>query len=167
VQKKKFYFVLPFFGTQSEKLKKDLVSLLSKYFPQIEFKVILVNKYKIGSIFNFKDRLPKSMLSSIIYKHCCARCASEYVGSTTRALGVRVAEHAGRSFRTNVPLASPPHSAIRTHAEKCDLPVRLDDFIVVSSTSGTTDLRILESLYILSDKPVLNDTQSAFPLQLA
>jgi hypothetical protein len=78
-----------------------------------------------------------------------------------------VAEHAGRSFRTSLPLSSPPHPAIRTHAEKCDLPVRLGDFNVISSTSGTTDLRILESLHILSDKPVLNDTQSAFPLQLA
>jgi hypothetical protein len=83
---------------------------------------------------------------------------------TTRALGVRVAEHAGRSFRTNLPLSSPPHSAVRTHAEKCDLPVHLEDFNVIASTSGTTDLRILESLYILSHKPVLNDTQPAFPL---
>jgi hypothetical protein len=47
-----------FFGTVSEKMKKD-ISILSKYFPQIDFKVILVSNYKLGSIFNFLNKLPK------------------------------------------------------------------------------------------------------------
>jgi hypothetical protein len=44
--------------------------------------------------------------------------------------------------------------------------VHLEKFNTISSISGSTDLRILESLYTV-DKPVLKDTQSAFPLQLA
>ena len=38
----------------------------------------------------------------------------------TRALGVRVAEHAVRSHRTNNLLTSPPYSSIREHASACD-----------------------------------------------
>ncbi|KAF2356282.1 hypothetical protein FHG87_012962, partial [Trinorchestia longiramus] len=83
-----------------------------------------------------------------------------------RVLAVRVAEHGGRSFRTNRPLANPSHSAVRTHGEKCDLPVILKDLKVIATASSVLDLRILESLFILRDKPVLNDTQSAHPLRL-
>ena len=41
---------------------------------------------------------------------------SEYVGSTIRTLHTRVAEHAGRSFRTGSRLTDPPHYNIRQHS---------------------------------------------------
>ena len=96
----KFYFTLPYFGAQSEKMKSELSILLHKFFPYVDFHLILVNNFKIGSFFNFKDKLPLAMRSSLVCKFSCARCASEYVGSTIRTLHTRVAEHAGRSFRT-------------------------------------------------------------------
>ena len=164
--KQQFYFSLPYFGHQSEKLRLELLNLLSKHFTHIDFKIVLVNKFSIGSLFNFKDKLSKGMLTSIVYRHCCAKCASDYVGSTTRTLRNRVCEHAGRSSRTNNILSSPPHSAIRSHAEKCDLPVRLEDFAVLGGAPNVIDLRILESLFIQQSKPKLNDMQSAFPLQI-
>ena len=91
----------PYFGKHSEKLKSDLSVLFCKYFKDISFNFILVNSFKIDSFFSFKDRLPKGMRSSLIYKYSCVRCTSEYIGSTTRILTTRVAEHAGRSHRTD------------------------------------------------------------------
>jgi hypothetical protein len=166
VNKRKYFVSLPYFGPQSEKLRKELESLFIKFYVQIDFKIILVNKFTIGSLFTYKDTLPKCLRSSVVYKFSCAQCASEYVGSTTRTLRTRIAEHAGRSFRTGNLLAKPPHSSIRSHAEKCDVPVTLDDFTILCNTSDQTDLRIMESLFIHQHRPLLNDTQSSFPLKI-
>ena len=40
---------LPFFGPQSEKLKKDILLLLRKYLPTTSCNIILVNNFKIVS----------------------------------------------------------------------------------------------------------------------
>ena len=57
------------------------------------------------------------MLSSLVYKYVCPRC--ELRGSTSRNLLTRVAEHAGVSYRTGVPLSNPPHSSTRDHNLEC------------------------------------------------
>ena len=79
-------------------------------------------------------------------------------------LASRVAEHSGRSLRTNRILAHPSHSNIREHAQTCGTPITIDNFTILDSCSNTNDLRILESLYIFKDRPVLNIMQSAHPL---
>jgi len=163
---KELFFTVPYFGYQSEKLRKDLLQLLSKFYPRIKFTFILVNNFKIGSFFTYKDRLPLALRSSLVYKFSCAHCASAYVGSTVRALGVRVEEHAGRSLRTGNFFKAPTQSSIRDHCEKCNSPINLDSFSVLGSAKSLIDVRILESLHIFKSKPVLNDMQSAYPLQI-
>ena len=161
----KLYFSLPYFGYQSEKLSKELTVLLHKFIPDVQFNIILSNNFRIGSFFNYKDKLPKAMQSSLVYKFSCVRCTSEYIGSTSRVLHVRVAEHAGRSSRSGRPLAVPPHSNIREHQQTCDSPIALDNFSILNSYSNQNDLRILESLYIFKLKPSLNSMQSSTPSQ--
>ena len=128
--------------------------------------LVLVNSFKLGYFFSYKDRLPKAMCASLVYKCCCARSASECVGSTTRTLHTRVAEHAGRSFRTGSILSVPPHSMVRIHSESCGVLVTLDDFCIIGSTSSAIDLRILQSMHIFKLKAVLNDCQSSYPLSI-
>ena len=128
-------------------------ALFNKYFQDIRFNIILVNNFRIGSFFPYKDKLPKSMQSSLIYKFSCAQCVSEYVGSTTRALYMRIAEHASKSHHTNNPLSSPPYSSIRDHAEQNGSPITIDQFSKLNSTKNAHDLRILESIYIHKLKP--------------
>jgi hypothetical protein len=165
-QMRKVFLVLPYFGPQSENLRIELGKLLTEYFTGVSFNVILVNNFKIGSFFNYKDKLPTSCRSSLVYSYRCAQCASQYVGMTARTLRTRVSEHAGRSFRTGNLLAHPPHSSVREHAEQCSSRVTMDDFSILSSTNFNTDLRILESLYIYKLKPSLNQNCSSFPLVL-
>ena len=148
----------------------DIYKILNKYVKCQKFRIICVNKFTIGSFFNYKDKLPPSMLSSVIYHFRCAtECASgAYVGMTSRNLYKRVAEHAGRSYRTNKLLSHPPHSSIREHTgnSQCSSPVNINNFKVISSSSHQSDLRIIESLYIHKLKPPLNNTVSSYPLQL-
>ena len=62
---------------------------------------------------------------------------------------------------------SPKHSAIRSHTEQvCIAAVSNAAFSIVDSASNELDLRILESIYIHDRKPILNDKESAFNLQI-
>ena len=115
----------------SEKFKIKLFFLLSKYFKNVDFNIVLVNSFKV--FFSYRDRLPKAMCASLVYKFSCALCASEYVGSTTRTLHTKIAEHAGRSFRTGSILSVSTHSMVRTHSESYGVPVTLNDFLIIGS----------------------------------
>ena len=167
VAKRKMFISIPYFGRQSEKLKNEISTVIADLFPQLDLKVILSNKYTIGSLFKFKEPLPRSMLSSIVYKYSCAQCASgTYVGSTTRAVHMRIAEHRGRSFRTGKLLSQPGHSAIREHSLRCSKQISASDFSVLGQEKCEISLRILESLHIHVQKPSLNEMQSSFPLKI-
>ena len=98
--KPKLYFVFPYFGSQSEKLKHDLMSLFNKYFKDHQLQIILTNNSTIGSLFNFKDKLTKGMTARTIYKWGCPNCGAHYISSTSRNLYIRAAEHSGVSYRT-------------------------------------------------------------------
>ena len=163
--KPNFYISIPYFGSQSEKLSRELSRLLSKYIPHYNFIIIQVNRHKIGSLFNYKDRLPSFMRSSLVYRFSCARCACEYVGSTTRLLHTRVCEHIGKSHRTGLPLSAPQHSNVRLHCDHCRVSASETDFSILSGCERNSEtLRILESMYISKLKPSINDLNSAHKL---
>ena len=164
--KKKVFFSLPYFGTQSDSMSKELKTCLAKFYPHIAFQFVFVNPKTISSLFRFKEKLPKPLLSSVIYKFCCPGCAASYIGSTTRRFKVRYSEHMGISFRTNAPLVSNGYSAIREHQLDCDTPISMTDFEIIGSSSNAGDLEILESLHIQHDKPSLNNKQAAAPLNI-
>ena len=163
--KKLIYASLSYIGEDSKSLQADLQKLFQKFFPQIDFKMIFTNKFTLGSYFNHKDKIPQDLHSGIIYNYSCAECTAGYLGSTIRAYYMRKAEHRGVSYRTGRHLSKPTQSAIRAHSERCS-PMRDKNFSLVNSERNPVKLRILESLYIFRKKPTLNDTNSAFPLQL-
>jgi len=165
-KKKPLYRVLPYFGHLSVQMKIELSNLISEYFPQIDPHIILVNKFKVESFFKFKDALPNALRSGIVYKYCCAKCASVYYGSSIRTLHTRAAEHKGISPRTGRPLVRPQLSSIRDHALSCNSDINLNDFSIVASVRNEIPLRITESILILQNSPKLNDLNSAFPLKL-
>ena len=137
------FISLPFFRAQSEKLKTEILDTLAKFYPQLDLKIILSNTFTIGSLFNYKDRLPMTLPSSIIYKYSCARCASgTYVGLTTRALHMRIAEHQERSFRIgNVP-QHPVPSSIRDHSLKCSKQISSSEFSIIGQEQPGKGLEI-------------------------
>ena len=160
------FISIPFFGTQSEKLRVELLQLLRKYFTNVNFYIILTNKYSLGSLFSYKDKTPLCVRSSVVYKYCCSQCESSYIGSTIRSFNTRVSEHKGVSCRTGRPLTSLPQSSIRDHSHECDTPINISNFKIIGTSNHEIDLRILESLFIFECKPVLNNTTSAFPLSI-
>ena len=77
---------------------------------------------------------------------------------------MRISEHAGRSFRTDKMIAYSAASSIKDHRFNCNTGVSLDNFKILNFSKFPPDLRILESLYIHFEKPLLNDMNSAAPL---
>ena len=138
--------------------------MFNKYFIEKDFRIIGINNNKLGSFFHFKDRLPKGMQSFLVYKFSCLHCKSEYIGSTIRSLYVRIAEHAGRSSRTNNILCTPNYSNIREHSLNCDCPISINNFSILGRNNQERNLRILESLFIAKHKPSINNMLTAHPL---
>ena len=167
VDKRKMFISLPFFGAQSEKLKTEILDTLAKFYPQLDLKIILSNTYTIGSLFNYKDKIPMTLRSSVIYKYSCALCASgTYVGLTTRALHMRIAEHQGRSFRSGIASQRPLPSSIRDHSLKCSKQISSSDFTIIGQDRPGSSLELLESLFIYKLRPNLNSNQSSHPLRI-
>ena len=167
VPKKQMYLRVPFFGPQSDTLANELQLFLSKFFYHINFTIVMSNKFTIGSFFRSKDSLGVGMRSNVVYKYSCSpSCGSQYVGCTSRNLRMRISEHMGRSFRTGEMLLRPSHSSIRAHCESTGELVLKENFTVLGGAENFTDLRILESLFIKSVKPDLNDMSSSFPLKI-
>ena len=165
VPKLQRYFVIPYFGVESEKLKRELLDILTSFYPYLNPRIIMINTFSIGSFFKYKDRLPKVCQSSVVYQFCCASCGASYIGSTLRNLHSRIQQHLGKSVRTGKFLFSPDPSPIRDHSLACDTLVTAENFSILGRTNFALDLRILESLHIFSKKPSLNNMISSFPLQ--
>jgi hypothetical protein len=168
VSKDSRFIMFPFLGNNfSSELKNELNIVLVKHFPHIKFNFIFNNSFKIGSFFTFKDKLPKPVRSSILYKFTCS-CSSHvtYIGSTKRLLQQRVDEHIGISTRTKIPLLTPPNSAIRDHQTSCNADISIDNFEILDSVKYSSDLHVLESIYINKQSPSLNDRLAASKLYI-
>ena len=170
VEHKPFFYKLQYYGHMTVLLNIQVSRLITEFYSHLKPVGILVNNYSVGSFFKCKDSLPLHMRSCVVYKYSCpqSNCGSEYVGSTLRTLGTRVMEHRGLSTRTEQPLLRPSQSSIRDHCVRCSGDISLNDFVIIKQFSGPLDyeLRLAESIHIFRDKPNLNDTNSAFPLQI-
>ena len=97
VPKKTLFLVLPYLGPLSlqtrTKLRKSLKGILNCCKLQIVFK----SKNKLAKAFRFKDRIPKELTSSVVYKFQCGLCNESYYGECVRHLNVRIGEHIGIS----------------------------------------------------------------------
>ena len=165
VPKLEKYFVLPYLGKGSINMQNELTEMFKKFYPYLSPKIVLRNRFTIGSLFKFKDNVPMCIRSGVVYQFRCSSCEESYIGSTYVRLYTRVCEHKGISDRTGNILTTPKQSSIRDHSHTCDTPVSFNDFTILGSEPSHS-LRILESLFIHQLKPRLNGTTSAYPLSV-
>ena len=85
VDPKLLYLSMDFFDEKSEKMKREISLLCKKFFPHIDLKIVLVNKFSLGSLFKYKDRIPPLLRSGLVYQYTCkVPCTSSYIGCTRR-----------------------------------------------------------------------------------
>ena len=167
VPKKLMYVSLPY-TNYSAQMKRELIKELSKLYMYVDFKFVFKNPLTIGSLFSFKDALPETMRSCLVYRFTCPKCNfGTYVGCTKRLLKVRVDSHRGVSYRTGCNISNKENSAIRSHTNRCRHNIQYDDFKILSQAANQHSLPFLESLYIKHLAPNLNSQITSVPLHIA
>ena len=155
------YITLPFLGHFSYQVRNTMSDLLKKYFPDVSFRFVFVNRNTIGSLFRVKDPMPTTLCSNVVYCFKCSDCMSRYIGSTCRNLKIRISEHRGVSHRTDTQITRPSFSRIREHALSCNHSINEQDFSIKFRAKCISDLRIAESLLIMKEKPDINGNELA------
>ena len=170
VPKKDVSIVLPYLGSISWKVKKELVNIISDCAGSCKVKVVFKSSNKLSSFFSYKDKLPKSLMSGVIYHYHCARCNLSYVGSTKRYWEKRLEEHLHKSALTGKPLRGMAMFAPMQHVRmKCshESPTMgREDFKIIGRGSNPFLLLLKESIFIYKLKPEINNNDACIPLQL-
>ena len=166
VPKQQFTIVLPYLGTVSTKIKRNLELLTKKYLQSSKITVIFKSPSKLKSVFSFKDKLPSYLMSGVVYHYTCSRCKSTYIGKTKRHTHHRFSEHAGVSPLSGKKVKGQKSTTVRDHMLVCDTIVRSDDFKVIGRDNVDYHLRIKESLFIKKEMPNLNIQGKSVPLAL-
>ena len=74
VERLEKFFVLPFFGKRAMKMNKEIDIILRKFYPYLNPRLVLRNKFTIGSLFKFKDQVPKVCRSAVVYRFSYPSC---------------------------------------------------------------------------------------------
>ena len=166
--KKEIRITLAYIGKNTNALKKNISNLLSKVFPKCKPIFVFKSGRKIGSFFNFKDKVPFNVRSFVIYKYTCGDCNATYIGKTKRHLKVRMSEHLGISLRTGKQFKFNKNNAtaIRNHCEMCQHKGSFKDFRIIGTAKNDFELLIKESILIGKESPILNRQVKSFQLEL-
>ena len=66
--------LLPFLGKASFEMKSRITHMFKDLLPSVKVNVILSSKYRLSSVFKFKDTIPDNLRSHILYKFTCTSC---------------------------------------------------------------------------------------------
>ena len=161
--------MLPFSGLHSVQIRNQINKLFSSAYPHIQICSIFRPMQRRSTFFRFKDHIPLSLRSLIVYKYkcqCCNALCHLCVGETVCHFHKHISEHMGISGSTGKPLSKPPLSNIFDHHQSSGHPISPDDFSILSSCSSSFELLSRESLLISKRKPSLNANLSSVPLTL-
>ena len=164
VPKDVIYFPIVYTGASSFSLRNNISKLIREFYPQVAIRVIFKSTNTIGKMYKFKDKIPIDLQSSLVYKYSCDSCKASYIGKTKRHLRSRIAEHLGRSARTNARISNPPFSAIREHSLTYDHRISIENFSVLAKSSWDQDLAIMESLFTHTERPTIGTHESSSQL---
>ena len=108
------------------------------------------------------------LLSGLFYQYKCGGCNDTYYGKTRRHFIVRICEHLGISHLTdkNVKIHNNKLTVIQERLLCCSYPPSFEDFSILTTESNDFKLKIMGSLRIARDKPILNKTDFSLPLEL-
>ena len=90
VPKRDVFLKIPFLGVQSFRIKRRLKSVIEHFYPQVNARIIFQSSNSIQNFFKFKDRIPFSLASSVVYQYTSRQCSATYIGETKKQLRVRI-----------------------------------------------------------------------------
>ena len=81
---KKESFCYHFWDHCHYKIRTKITKLFHKKLPHCNLKVVFTSTRRLSNCFSFKDRIPKSILSGLVYQFKCSDCNVTYYGKTKR-----------------------------------------------------------------------------------
>ena len=123
-------------------------------------KLVSTSHATFKSFFTFLDKLPKMLLSGLVYKYKCGGSNATYYGKTKHYLGI--SHLAGK----NVKIDNNKLTAIQKHLLYCYYSPSREIFYILIRETNNVNLEIMESLLIQRDKPVFSKADSSLPLEL-
>ena len=163
VPKKEVKICLPFLGKQSFEIRTKLCKFVSLHFSQ----VIYNSNNRLRNFFSFKDKIPLSVCSRVLYRYMCDCYKAIYIGKTRRHYGVGVLEHLGISLATGVNYTFSPNNnnntAILNHTS---CRGKEENFRIIGSAKTDQLLCIKETLLIHKNKPKINTNERSTPIYL-
>ena len=167
VPKKTLSLVFPYLGTQSVSLKKKLNKLFKEQLPSGKLEIVFRTAQRMSSSFRFKDVIPRSLLSGVIYEYKCPRCNSRYIGSTYRYWEKGLEEHLHMSALTGKLLKALQSFAPMLYAKgKCCINNSSIDFRMLGKEKDWHLVGLKESIFINHFKPSLNTKEDNAELVL-
>ena len=129
----------------SQIVKIRLTKTINKHMKSRKLGVILQTSNRLINYYCFKDFVPETLRSTLIYQFLCRSCTASYIGKTYRHFKARVPGHQRVSPRTGKPVKS-----------TLSISVVHEDFTFLGSESNRYLLKLKDSLFIKRDKPSLN-----------
>ena len=127
---------------------------MNKHIKFCKLRVIFQTNNRLENYFCFKDFIPETLRSSLIYKF--SSCTVSYIGKTCRHFKVRVSGHQGVSPWTGKPVKGTLSTSVRDDMLACDQTVVHEDFKFLGNESNRYVLLLKESLFVKRDKSSLN-----------
>ena len=129
--------------------------------------IIFTSPIRVKCFFICNDKLPKMFFSGLAYNYKCGGCNTTYYGKAKCHFKVRICEHLILSRLTKkVKTDNNKVTALQEHLLCCNFSPSFEDFPILTRESNDFKLKIMESLIIARDKPILNKKDSYLPLEL-
>ena len=87
--------MLLFLRRTSFQIQKKFQKLFTDKLMSCYFKIVFTSSVRVKSFFTFKDKLPKMLLSGLVYEYKCGGCNATYYDKTRRYFIVQIDEHLG------------------------------------------------------------------------
>ena len=129
----------------SQIVKIRLTKTINKHMKFRKLRVILQTSNRLINYYCFKDFVPETLRSTLIYQFLCRSCTASYIGKTYRHFKTRVPGHQRVSPRTGKPVKN-----------TLSISVVHEYFTFLGNESNRYLLKLKDSLFIKRDKPSLN-----------
>ena len=157
--------VLPYLGHISYSTKRKIIKLVSKFYPGVKLKIVFTRGYRLSNMFAYKDKLPLSCRSGVVYYTQCEKCgpSAAYVGKTKNTLHERFYSSSGHLH------PSSSNSALLGHFDRTGDPeceFIFNNIKILDSAKYDYKLRYVESIILKYEKQNLNTQERSIPLNV-
>ena len=166
VPKRAVTVCLPFLGPLSYSVKRNLLTLVNKFYPSVELKVVFSRGFKIRNLFAYKDKFPMKCRSMLVYYTQCSVCgpSQAYLGKTKNSIYERF-------YTSGIGHLAPnnANSALLNHINESVSPhcsFKFEDVKIVETGTFDEQIRFIESILLKHEKQTLNTQDRSIQLNI-